>query len=358
MFRGLQHSRQGRSAYHFVPCNWVSALTKSILLCIAILLAIYSPPSHAKHETMGELYTTPKGVMGDHLHKQGGMMLSYSYMQMNMSGNRDGQKRTDVDDVLQHFPVAPTSMTTRMHLMGVSWAPANWLTMMGMIPYVSRSMDHTTGVLGDFKTSSGGIGDVSLMAMMRVFSTATHHVHVNMGLVFPTGPINERDDTPTMRGAALPYPMQIGSGTFDLRPGMTYTGRAGKFRWGGQIGAVLRLGSNTNDYSQGDRYWVTPWVAMLLGRATSVSARLNYQSWGDVKGANPELNALMVQTSDPAIQAGDRLDLLFGLNFRPWMNGTSGHLFSVEAGFPIHQNLNGPQLETDLSIFAGWQFMF
>jgi len=43
-----------------------------------------------------------------------------------------------------------------------------------------------------------------------------------------------------MGRARLPYPMQIGSGTFDLYPGLTYTGQRDQAGWGGQVLATIR----------------------------------------------------------------------------------------------------------------------
>ena len=35
-----------------------------------------------------------------------------------------------------------------------------------------------------------------------------------------------------------------------------------------------------------------------------------------------------------------------------------GHRFAVEAGMPVHQDLNGPQMERDWTVTAGWQKAF
>jgi len=37
---------------------------------------------------------------------------------------------------------------------------------------------------------------------------------------------------------------------------------------------------------------------------------------------------------------------------------SSEHQLSLEGGFPIHENLNGPQLSTDFQFIAGWQSTF
>ena len=75
-----------------------------------------------------------------------------------------------------------------------------------------------------------------------------HRVLVGAGISFPTGSIDKKDDTPAAPDQQLPYPMQLGSGTFDLLPGLTYLGQAGKLGWGAEAMATLRLGENSNDY--------------------------------------------------------------------------------------------------------------
>ena len=113
-------------------------------------------------------------------------------------------------------------------------------------------MDHvtfieTTGttILGRFTTYSSGIGDTRFTGMFKMYKDGKHHFHLNAGISFPTGSITEKDDvlaptgaTPTLR---LPYPMQIGSGTFEFFPGLTYIGKSGRTRWGVQYSGVIRL---------------------------------------------------------------------------------------------------------------------
>ena len=42
------------------------------------------------------------------------------------------------------------------------------LTLMGMVPFLKIEMDHVTRSGGAFSTSSGGIGDIKLVAMYTV----------------------------------------------------------------------------------------------------------------------------------------------------------------------------------------------
>lgn len=337
--------------------KWASI--RFLLPAVSFLIA--NPVSSAETTMSPTLYTTPRGVMGNHMHPKGGMMISYRYSRMTMEGNRDKGTSVPITDVLDRFPVAPLNMTTEIHLFGVAYAPSDRLTVMAMMPYIRKEMDHVTRpAMGGvrFTTNADGIGDLSLLTMIRLVDTRGHHAHLGLGAGFPSGSINQRDNTQAMADARLPYSMQIGSGTFDLRPALTYTLRSKRLTYGTQIAGIVRLGRNDNGFSYGDRFDTTAWGALRILETMSLSARLSYQSWQEVEGADPELNPATAQTSRPDLQAGRRLELLFGMNFMTRIGGSNGHQFALEAGFPIAQTLNGPQLEGRWNLHIGWQYMF
>lgn len=86
----------------------------------------------------------------------------------------------------------------------------------------------------------------------------------------------------------------------------------------------------------------------------SVSGRLALGRIKNIGGADSDLNPAMVPTADPSRRAGTRVDALVGAN--ALIGG--GHRLSLEFGYPILQDLNGPQLETDFVGTIGWQFSF
>ena len=86
----------------------------------------------------------PLGVMGDHTHEKGEVMFSYRFMPMRMEGNLVGADRVDTVDVLRAFPVTPLRMPMSMHMFSAMVAPADRLTLMGMVPILDGSMDHLT----------------------------------------------------------------------------------------------------------------------------------------------------------------------------------------------------------------------
>jgi hypothetical protein len=301
----------------------------------------------------------PIGVMGDHTHKAGEVMLSYRYMNMNMHGNRDGTGDVSAQQVLDDFPIAPTDMTLEMHMFGAMYAPIDEITLMVMSSQVEKTMDHLHRTAGHFTTDASGFGDTSIGGMTGLYNDGTHVLDVGLGVSLPTGSIDERGATPAGPDQKLPYPMQLGSGTFDILPGVTYRGFAEDISWGGQLKAVLRTGENDEDYTLGDQYEASAWGAYRWNRWVSTSVRLDGLTWGDIDGADPELNAAAVPTADPDLRAGTRLDLTFGINlFFPKGSVADGHRLAVEAGLPVYQHLDGPQLETDWIVTVGWQKAF
>ncbi len=86
------------------------------------------------------------------------------------------------------------------------------ITVMAMVPYVRKSMDHITGMGVEFTTESEGFGDVRAVGGYDLFKSMDRTLKVTLGLSAPTGSTDERDDTPAGANQLLPYPMQIGSG--------------------------------------------------------------------------------------------------------------------------------------------------
>lgn len=330
-------------------------------LCCCAYGTGYTADTHHQHH--GHQHDqAPIGVMGEHIHAEGEWMLSYRYMNMNMDGNRDGNDRLSTQQVFDAgFAISPTEMTMEMHMLGAMYAPSDALTLMLMIPYLDMEMDHRTAMGGAFTTRSDGVGDVQLSGLYQIRQWDSGRIHLNLGLSLPTGSIDEQDDTPAGPDQHLPYPMQLGSGTYDLLPGITYVGERDEWSWGTQGIATLRLGENDNDYTLGDRLALTGWVVRKLSSRLSGSLRLKGDWWGNVDGEDKKLPPMMknmVPTADPDRRGGRRIDLLVGINSEFHDGGLGGHRFALEAGAPVHQDLDGPQLETDWTVTGGWQYVF
>ena len=330
------------------------------MLLIASINPLYAQDSNALHMQGHdhEHGDVPIGVMGGHTHDAGGVMLSYRYMSMHMEGNRDGTDRLSNSEVLADYMVTPTSMDMDMHMFGAMVGINDKLTVMAMLPYVSKSMKHLTRSGRKFTTKAEGIGDIKISGLYKITDQAGHKLHLNLGMSLPSGSIDERDDTPAANNAKLPYPMQLGSGTYDLIPGITYQGQGGNYSWGSQVTATIRNGENDNDYTLGNKVELSGWLQRQWSNSFSTSVRLNAQSWSDIDGADPDLNPNMISTADPELRAGKRVDMLLGVIYHARNGALKGNRFALEVGKPVYQKLDGPQLETDLILTAGWQLAF
>jgi hypothetical protein len=304
----------------------------------------------------------PIGVMADHTHHRGETMLSYRYMRMEMNGLRDGDERISRRKVLEDFMVTPTSMDMEMHMFGVMHSPIEGLTVMLMVPFVRKEMDHLTRMGGTFTTRSDGLGDVTATAMIALWSKGHHKVHAHLGIGFPTGSITEEDKLPTSGGTTvrLPYPMQIGSGSYEFLPGLTYAGHSGLWSWGAQGRGEIRLNENHAGYRLGNEYALTTWGALDAAKWLSVSLRAEWRQNLNINGReeSSSVNPAIVPTADPGRRAAASLSLLGGVNFALPEGMLSGVRLALEVGVPVYQTLDGPALETDWMMTAGVQYAF
>ena len=344
-------------------------LTARAALCA---LALVCGPLSASADSFG-IYSRPDAhapisVMGDHLHKRGEWMLSYRAMWMDMDGNRDGTRRLSDEAVLfpvggDTFPVTPTKMDMEMHMVGVMYGLSDAVTLTAMLPFARLAMDHRTRRGTRFRTRSTGLGDLQLGGLIRLFQSesesenATYGVHLNAGLSVPTGNFHNRDDTPLGR-VRLPYPMQIGSGTVDLLPGVTALAQWGSWSGGAQATGIIRLGRNKREYRRGHGLKLQAWGARELNRWVSASLRAAFVRHGNYRGDDDQLDPAIVPTADPSRRGFRRIDLGIGLNFVVPAGPLVGNRFAVEWVRPVWQRVQGPQLETDWKITAGWQLAF
>ncbi len=308
----------------------------------------------------------PIQIMGDHAHGKGEIMFSYRYMIMDMDGNGDGTDELSNSSLLRpnggDYMVAPEVMPMQMHMLGAMYAISDDLTIMMMLNYIDNEMDHITAMGNEFTTASSGLGDIKVSGLYTFFRQGNMQMHANIGLSIPTGTLEASDETPMSapNEAILPYPMQLGSGTFDFMPGVTFLAQNEKMSFGSQLKGVLRLGENDRDYTLGNRLNLNGWAGYKLNNSISPMISFNLHTWGDIDGAdvihNMALNNDVVHTVDPDLKAGTRLDLGFGLNFQGPEGPLRGARFGVNYDLPVYQNLDGPQMMTQGILTFGLQY--
>lgn len=334
----------------------------SATLCLAAAVAPGAAPVAAQYEWTASRPDghAPIGVMGDHAHGGGEWMLSYRFMRMSMAGNRDGTERLETADVLRDFMVAPLDMTTTMHMAGIMYAPSDVVTLVAMGSWLDRSMNHETRPGGMFEAVSSGPGDAAVSALIGLKRAGSVRAHLNAGVSIPVGSIDEAGENPMSMGreVQMPYPMQLGSGTWDVRPGITILGMSERTSWGLQGTGVFRLNRNSRGYKQGHAIEGTGWFAVRAADRLSLSARLFLRRRGNHTGTDPVYNRAMAPTVREDLRGGTRLDVPLGLNVHFPRGALKGHRIAAELHVPVYQSLNGPQLETDWALSVGWQKSF
>lgn len=328
----------------------------SVVFIVVSRLASAEVGDSVSHSHHGAHSTAPLAIMGAHSHQAGEWMLSYTYMNMNMDGNLDGSASISNAAIFDAgFMVAPTSMTMQMHMFDFMVGINDKLNLMVMVPFIVNEMQHLTRNGMRFTTESQGIGDLLASAQYQLYSNHQTKFLLSAGISLATGSIDERDDTPMMANAKLPYPMQLGSGTHDVKLGATYTANANRWSWGAQGTATLRTGSNDNDYTLGDQLQMVAWLGKSI-QAHYLSLSLRFDDWDNIDGADPDLNPSIVPTADPSFRAGQRTQLAVGYQFSNSQGIVPRSTLGIEYRIPVEQNLEGPQLKLDDALLLSWQY--
>lgn len=300
----------------------------------------------------------PISVMGDHMHKRGEWMVSYRYMNMDMEGLLRGSTSvTAASQLAGTTSMIPTEMSMNMHMLGAMYAISDQWTLMGTFKYLDNEMSMlmSTGMMTmPAKVNSSGMGDLKFTALYDLARwNGGHRIHLHFGLGIPTGSINEKNDSEETLG----YGMQLGSGTWDFHPAITYLGQSMDYSYGAQLGGILRVGENDQGYVLGNGFDATLWGARKITEALSSSVRFEFSSRGKIDGGHKELS--MVHASpvkQPESQGRDLATLGLGLNYYFRDAGLQGHRLAVEWETPIDQKVNGVQLETGPIWTLGWQY--
>lgn len=338
------------------------------MLCVATA-SLYAQHKSHKHHNHDKLISNewtsarpdghaPISVMGDHTHHKGGFMFSYRYMTMDMRQLRQGTDDVAISDAHSNYMVAPIDMVMSMHMLGIMYAPSNKITLSLMANYLENDMSLQMRNGNEFSTSSSGLGDISINALYSIFNKNRNAMHIQLGVVIPTGSIEEKDVLPMSMGNAvqLPYPMQTGTGSFGANLGLTYLGQCDKFSWGHQLMGFFNLNDNDQDYKFGNRYKLNNWISAKAGDNLSVSVRLEGLIIEEIKGASALLNPMMVTTADTENSGGAFLKSGFGLNYLLSRGELKGLRFAAEISTPLYQDLNGIQLKQNYNLMFGLQY--
>ncbi len=329
--------------------------------------------SHASMHGGGNNHATiPAGVSGVAMVGQGETMVMYMPMVMNMEGNYIGTTKVSAPTILSlpngsgggpaYLRMVPQSMDADMQMFGATYGVTDAINIMVMGSYIEKDMTMSTyykmpmppmpGVpplVGTQNYTTDGFGDVSVMGLFRLYDDGINHVHFNLGLGLPTGNTAEQMTmltpmslTPTYMVMRATYGMQIGTGTYNLLPGVSYTGNMGLWSWGAVYRGFFPMDSH-NGYQWGDVNQLTGWAGYTFYPGITATTRIAGTVQGRIDGKDPQIFGAM-QGANPANYGGERIDLFGGIEIAGHEFGLGHTKFAIEAGLPLYQNLNGPQI--------------
>lgn len=308
----------------------------------------FAAMDHSKHMGHGEHAANP-ALHVHHTHSQGSWMFEFRTMRMTMDNLIQGDNEIASDSILQPgapnpsagtFPMTPTSMTMDMHMLMAMYGFTDKITAMVMFHYLDNQMDMLNAASLRPSMSTSGAGDTTVSAMYSL----NKKLRLSFGVSIPTGSTSEEV---TMNGNVVhaPYAMQLGSGTLDLTPSVTYSGATSDFGYGVQASYTVRTGENDEGYTLGNKGKIDAWGNWELTKSWVTTLSLSYLNSDSIDGSDSQILP-MAPTGVASFSGGQRMDLSFGLAY------TYGkkHIFGLEYANPILQDVDGIQMKAEQSV--------
>ena len=345
---------------HFIT----SSLAAVAMLVPAAAVQAHETPSPYPVSPDGH---APAGVMADHVHKAGDIMIGGIWTRERFTGSNytGNRKASDAELVAAGYTVREKAMTMDMVMGHLMWAPTNDVTLMVMPMWMRMEMDmlgignphmghgeegghgghggHGLMPGQTMKHTISGMGDTKVGPLFSLSRKPALSAHAGLMLSIPTGSVSRKGHD----GKFTHYGMQPGSGTWDIEPSLTLLGKNETLSWGVQASYLHRMESaNKSGYRLGNVFSSTAWVAKAITPRLSVSARLAYRDQGIIKG---HYNGPHNHNSPPDLQGnygGQRLEAGAGANF---VIG-QGLRVGAEVMVPVHQKVNGYQLRKDTGL--------
>ena len=308
----------------------------------------------------------PYGVPNTQVVDVGQWLVSYTFNFEYSKGLRDSRDNLGLAQLAPNFTDAPTKLKAQTHSIQALYGWDGDWTVFATLPVHAREMDNVNRTMGSYTTRSSGLGDLVLGGIRTVGEIDDELIRLHFGLEIPTGSIDETDADAAGVERVLPFAMQPGTGTFNLRPGVTYMAQMETWSWGLQGNGRVHIDKNSDDWAIGDSFDMTVWGQRPFNEDVSGSLRLQGESRGDYHGVSTALdpngmtgpNPLRNPIESGKNQGGTRIDLLGGLNFDLTRVPDKTNRIAIEFGVPIDQWVDGPQLSLDWLATFGWQLSF
>ncbi|MAF31667.1 MAG: hypothetical protein CMF60_05630 [Magnetococcales bacterium] len=310
----------------------------------------------AHHHDAAEPYY-PKHVMGTHTHNPDEWMFSYRYMRMEMKGLQAGNDKISNQQAYNAgYMVAPLKMTSDMHMFGAMKGLTSDFTLMAMASYIKKDMTLRNQAGVTFATSSEGMGDTKISLIDNLTRYGFNKWTTMVTLSLPTGKTDQEANTPMGANTRLPYPMQLGSGTYDITPAVTYQCNCKGFDYGAQAYATFRINDNEEDYRLGNQFGFKAWVGKNFTDSLAAGATFNWTTQNNLSGEDDNLNPNMVVTADKRNTGYDLASLTLDVAYKPAVLNGLELVSSYEE--PIYQDVNGIQMHRQRTFSLGLRKTF
>ncbi|NMP15103.1 hypothetical protein [Thalassotalea sp. Y01] len=341
------------------------------LLLSAIVCSTFSIASEQQHDNMDmsmdmSQAVAPISIMGSHLHKQGGWMISYHFMTMDMQDLQLGKDRISSDYALESYMMVPDEMSMDMHMLGAMYGYSDDLTLMVMANFIDQEMTSLMrpmmgmmpAMATEVEMSSDGLADVHIRAMYRTYTSTKVDSHISLGVGLPVGDIDQSRTNMMGNKVIMGYPMQIGSETTNLLATYTIKFSENSYQLGAQFNYQTALDENDANYEPGDQLQVHSWVSFLFANNLNVSMRISFSNIDNYSGRDDRLKPMMSPVADANMRGAKIWDWAIGISYRFSNPTLMGNSLSFEYSEPLEEDFDGVQLQTSKQITLAWQYMF
>jgi len=299
-------------------------------------------------------FVYPAGVKGGKNMMSKKIMFGYKFGTMEMDCCKDGTRSVS-ESFIQglNYSMTPLDMTMDMHMFSAMYAVDSKFSLMFMLPYIEKEMEMKmmSGMMSGklHKTQSRGFGDITIAGLYKLSDKS----NFKLALSVPTGEYDEKDHNMSGTLKTLPYPMQLGSGTYDLTLGYSFHEIKEDWSYGFQINALTRFDYNSENWKYGDKREISAWLAKPMSNSISISLGLDVEHNENISGKSSN-RMTNTPTWNEYFHSHLRVSSNIGINYKI---PNSKSRIGFQCGTPIYRDVNGPQMDPNFKCSIGFSTM-
>ncbi len=197
---------------------------------------------------------------------------NYLFMYRDFSGDLTG-----------NFVFQPSQLSVGMHQFALNYNLSEKFFLSASTRYQKNEITLVSnmgppGAPRQMEFSTEGLSD-SQLGLSRQWKGAGHLI-LSSQISLPTGSYREQ----TSSGRLVSYPGQLGSGTVDWVPSISFRGRQGPWELSSRLEGRVRTGRNSLGYRLGDEFSASLGGSYWMLRYLAVTASSYFRAWDEVRG--------------------------------------------------------------------------